>query len=80
MFFYFRFPGSPLGTVIKNGFVYVALYSITLILVILTLIYSYFVKDSIHLVSEEKKIILLEEKAEADIKCDKGTPQCPDLP
>jgi len=64
--------GSPLGTVIKNGFGYVALYSITLILVILTLIYSYFVKDSIHLVSEEKKIILLEEKAEADIKCDKG--------
>ena len=41
-------------------------------LVILTLIYSYFIKDSICLVSEEKKKILLEEKAVADIKCDKG--------
>ena len=56
----------------KNNFGYVVLYAITLILVMLTLIYTYFLKDSIHLVSEEKKIALLEEKEEADIKCDKG--------
>jgi len=64
--------GSPLGTIIKNKFGYVVLYAITLILVTITLIYTYFLKDSIHLVSEEKKIALLEEKEEADIKCDKG--------
>lgn len=64
--------GSPLGTIIKNNFGYIVLYAITLILVTLTLIYTYFLKDSIHLVSEEKKSALLEEKEEADIKCDKG--------
>jgi len=63
---------SPLGTMMKNGYGYIALYSFTLSLVTVTLIYSFFLKDSIHLVSEEKKAAMLKEKENADIKCDKG--------
>ena len=48
---------SPLGTMIKNRYGYITLYSFTLSLVTVTLIYSFFLKDSIYLVSVEKKFL-----------------------
>ena len=53
---------SPLGTMMKNRYGYITLYSFTLSLVTLTLIYSFFLKDSIYLVSEEKEAAMLKER------------------
>jgi len=66
---------SPLGAYIKNMFGFTALYSFILVLTIVALIGCCFMRESIELVSEEKKEAMIEEKEAVEIKCDRGVPQ-----
>ena len=65
--------GSPLGTKLRSSLSYLVLYSINLCLTAATILYCvFFLKESIYLVSEERRIAMMHEKENADIKCDKG--------
>ena len=65
--------GNPIGTMIRSSMGYVALFVINIILTGLTMLYvALFIKDSIQLVSQERKAVILEARANVEIKCDKG--------
>ena len=60
---------------IKSSHGYISLYTFNLVLMAVILIYSAFIKDSIMLVSDERRKAIEEDKQAADIKCDKGSPR-----
>jgi MFS family permease len=68
--------GNPLGTWLKALLGYVGLVLLSLSAATLTLVYVFFLKDSIHLVSEERRIEILIEKKKADVTCDRGRGRC----
>ena len=65
--------GLPLGTHIKKEFGYVPLFSFTLGLVVVAMIYAtVFLKDSYQLLSDEQKKTFDREREKNRIKCNKG--------
>jgi MFS family permease len=65
--------GNPIGTKIKAAFGFVTLFSINLALSLATMLYiALYIQDSIHLVSQERRAQILEEKEKSLIKCDSG--------
>ena len=65
--------GLPLGTRLKQHFGYNVLFSVSLCLSILAILYAIiFVKDSYHLLTEEKKKVFDEERKANAIKFNKG--------
>ena len=65
--------GLPIGTYIKKEFGYVPLFSLTLGLVICAMIYvAVFIKDSYHLISDERKKVFDAERESNQLKCDRG--------
>ena len=64
--------GGPLGTRIRALFGYVPLFGVNLGLATIAILYSIFVlKDSMELVSEERREEIEMEKFKAEIKCDR---------
>ena len=67
--------GLPLGTHLKKYFGYIVLFSVTLVLILVAMIYAaIFIKDSYHLVTDEKKKAFDEDREENQLNCDKGNP------
>ena len=65
--------GLPLGTHLKKLFGYNVLFSVSLGLAILAMIYAaIFIEDSYHLVSDQKKKAFNDEREKNVLKCDKG--------
>ena len=64
--------GAPVGTRIKAAHGYVTLFSMNTILLVMVLIFVViFLKESVDLVSDERRLEIIQDK-ENDIKCDKG--------
>ena len=67
------FVGTPVGTRILKHFGYIPLFSVTLGLVVVAIIYTVvFLKKPTDIVTKEAKIAFEEEKNKTAIKCDKG--------
>ena len=65
--------GLPLGTYIKKEFGYVPLFLLTLGLVICAMIYkAVFIKDSYHLITEQKRKVFVAEREANQLKYDRG--------
>ena len=65
--------GLPLGTRLKKHFGYNVLFSVTMVLGLIAMLYAkLFIKDSYHLLTEEKKKVFDKERELNVIKCDKG--------
>ena len=65
--------GLPLGTHLKKLFGYNVLFSVSLGLAILAMIYAaIFIEDSYHLVTDEKKKAFNDDRESNVLKCDKG--------
>jgi len=65
--------GLPLGTYIKKAFGYVQLFTLTLSLVVLALLYAaFFLKDSYQLINSDERKVFDPECDETELKCDQG--------
>ena len=65
--------GLPLGTRLKQYFGYNVLFTVTLVLSLAAILYAVvFVKDSYHLLTEEKRKGFDEDRKSNVIRCEKG--------
>ena len=65
--------GHPLGALVRRQLGYTPVFTLSIGLTVVTMLYvTFFIKDSIHFVSEERKEAILEERLNKEIKCDRG--------